>query len=156
MRSIVFSLLVAGQLAFATTPALAAALAPGEQTRVGIFTGIQVKLPLGGSRGEAPRASLGIAPLAHSQGLDGAGRTRIGEGLQLSLEPNRPVTLNLAGTRLDRLGLAPGQQAPEGERAGISTLGWVGIGAGALIVVAGGVAFWFHEAMECGPSDDEC
>jgi hypothetical protein len=152
----IFTWLVAGQLAFATTPALAAGLAPGEQTRVGVFTGFQVKLPLGGSRAEAPRASLGIAPLAHGQGFGGTGRTRIGEGLQLSLEPNRPVTLNLAGTRLDRLGLAPGEHASEGEREGISTLGWVGIGAGALIVIAGGAAFWFHEAMECGPSDDEC
>ena len=156
MRSMIFPWLVAGQLAFATTPAFAAGLAPGEQTRVGVFTGFQLNVPLGGSRAEPPRASLGIAPLAHSQGLDGAAQTRIGEGLQLSLEPDRPVTLNLAGTRLDRLGLAPGAQAPEGQRAGISTLGWVGIGAGALIVVAGGVAFWFHEAMECGPSDDEC
>jgi hypothetical protein len=153
MRIFMTSLLVAGQLTFAAQPALAATLGPGEQTRIGAFGGVQLRVPLGGARAEAPRASLGIAPVARTQDLNGAGRTRIGEGLQLSLEPNRPVTLYLAGTRLDRLGMAPSGETPGGERAGISTLGWVGIGVGALVVVAAGVGFWFLEAMECGPGE---
>ena len=153
LRSLLISALVAGQLALGAQPVLAAALGPGEQTRIGAFGGVQVRVPLGGSRVEAPRASLGIAPIAHGRDLNGAGRTRIGEGLQLSLEPNRPVELNLAGTRLDRLGLAPAQQTPDGPRAGVSTLGWVGIGVGTLVVLAGGFAIWFEEAMECDPGE---
>lgn len=153
MRSVLISALVAGQLMLGAQPALAATLGPGEQTRIGAFGGVQVRVPLGGSRAEAPRASLGIAPIAHSQDQRGAGRTRIGEGLALSLGPNRPVELNLAGTRLDRLGLAPARHTPDGPRAGVSTLGWVGIGVGALVVVAGGFAIWFEEAMECDPGE---
>src|SRR5687768_15520629 len=145
MRSSAFWLLAAAQLTLAAQPALAAVPAPDEQTRLGIFSGVQIRLPLGGSRAEAPRASLGIAPIARSQGLDGPGRTRIGEGLQVSLQPNRPAELSLAGTRLDRLGMAPGERTPHGERAGVSTLGWIGIGVGALVVVAGGFAIWFSE-----------
>ena len=151
MRTVVLSLLAAGQLALGAQPALAAGRA--EQARVGVFAGAQVRLTLGGSRREAPRASLGIAPVASSQRIDGSGRTRIGEGLQLSLEPNRPVELNIAGTRFDRLGLGPSERTPDGHKAGISTLGWVGIGAGVLVVAAGGFAIWFHEAMECGPME---
>ena len=153
MRSFMLSVLAAGQLLLGAQPALAATLGPGEQTRIGAFGGVQVRLPLGGSRAEAPTASLGIAPVARSQGIDGTGRTRIGDGLQLSLQPNRPIELSLAGTRLDRLGLNPGGQTLDGPRAGVSTLGWVGIGVGALVVVAGAVGFWFHEAMECGPGE---
>jgi hypothetical protein len=154
MRSFALSLLVASQLALAAQPALAAArLGPGEQTRVGVFTGVQVRLPLGGSRAQAPRASLGVAPTARSQGLDGAGRTRIGEGLQLSLTPNRPVELNLAGTRLDRLDMAPGGQTPDGRKAGISPLGWVGIGVGTVVVLAGGFYIWLREESKCGPME---
>jgi hypothetical protein len=158
MRSMMLSLLAAGQLTLGAQPALAASLGPatGDHTRVGVFAGAQVKLTLGGARPEAPRASLGIAPTLQSQRIDGASRSRIGEGLQLSLAPNRPVELNLAGTRLDRLGVRRGGETPDGPKSGVSTLGWVGIGVGVVVVAAGGFAFWLHEAMECGPSDDEC
>src|SRR5687768_1693087 len=127
MRSSVLSLLVAAQFMLAAQPALAAGLRSGEPTRIGVFTGVQLRVPLGGARAETPRASLGIAPTARSEQLDGSTRTRIGEGLQLSLSPNRPVELNLAGTRLDRFRLGPDGQVPDGQRAGISPLGWVGI-----------------------------
>jgi hypothetical protein len=157
VKKIFIAALVSAQLA-AGQPAVAAALGPGEQTRFGVFSGVQVTVPLGGrgTRAEAPRASLGIAPMVRSERLDGTSRTQIGPGLQLSLEPNRPVELNLAGQRLDRLGLTPARQTPDGQKSGISTLGWVGIGAGVVVLAAGGFAFWLHEAMECGPSDDEC
>src|SRR5262245_21766733 len=72
MRTPILSLLVAGQIAVAAQPALAAELEPGEQTRAGLFGGMQVRLPLGGGmRAQRPSIALGIAPTMHSQRLDG-------------------------------------------------------------------------------------
>ena len=153
MRSSVLSLLVTAQFILAAQPALAAGFDGAEQTRLGTFVGAQVRLKLGGSRAEAPRASLGIAPIARSQGLDGESRTRIGEGLQLSLEPNRPVALNLAGTRLDRLGLGPDGQAPDGPRTGISTIGWIAIGVGVTAAVAVSAFSYCMSDTHCGANE---
>jgi hypothetical protein len=153
MNKLMIAALVSVQL-IATQPAFAAAFGGGQETRVGVFAGAQLKLTLGGSRAVAPRASLGIAPVVRSQRPDGFDRTRIGEGLQLSLEPNRPVELNFAGTRLDRLGLAPSGQAPDGLRAGISPLGWAAIGVG---VVAVTVVVLFESCKNgdiCGSDND--
>jgi hypothetical protein len=153
MKKLIMTALVTAQLTTAQ-PAFAATLGGGPETRVGVFAGAQLRLTLGGSHAEAPRASLGIAPTAQSRRIDGSGRTRIGEGLQLSLEPNRPVELNLAGTRLDRLGLAPNGQAPGGRRSGISPLGWAAIGVG---VVAVTVVVLFESCKNgdiCGTDND--
>jgi hypothetical protein len=142
MRSLILPLLVAGQLTVVAQPALAAGLEPGEQTRVGMFGGLQVRLPIGGeARTQRPSFALGVAPVARSQRLDGSGRMRIGEGFQLRLRPQEPVELRLAGTRLDRLNIAPNGQAPGGQRAGVSTLGWIGIGVGVL-AVTGAIVFY--------------
>lgn len=153
MRSVIISVLAAGHLILGVQPALAATLGPGEQSRIGVFGGVQVRVPLGSSRAEAPRASLGIAPVARSQRLDGESRMRIGEGLQFSLQPNRPVELNLAGTRLDRLGLVPGGQAQSGRQAGVSTLGWVAIGVAATAVLVVGAAAICFSDSDCLPSE---
>ena len=153
MRSFMLLLLVAGQLTLAAQPALAGGFESGERTRIGMFGGVQVRLPLGGSRAEAPRASLGIGPVVHNQDINGVGRTRIGPGLELRLGPDGPAELSLAGTRLDRLGLAPGGQTPDGRKAGVSTLGWIGIGVGAVVVLTGGFYYWLSEEMECGPGE---
>jgi hypothetical protein len=153
MKKLMIAALVAAQLT-AAQPAVAAAFGGAQQTRVGVFAGAQLRLRLGGSHAEAPRASLGIAPTVRNQGFDGSGRTRIGEGLQLSLAPNRPLELNLAGTRLDRLGLAPGEPAPAGRRAGISPLGWAAIGVG---VAAVAVVVLFESCKNgdiCGTDND--
>ena len=153
VKKLVIAALVSAQLS-AAQPAFAAQLGVGQQTRMGVFAGAQLRLPLGGSRAEAaPRASVGIAPIARSQSLDGASRTRIGQGLQLSLQPNRPVELSLAGTRLDRLGLAAGGQMPDGQRAGVSTLGWIAIGVGATAVILVGAVALCMEDSECNPSE---
>ena len=158
MRSVVLAALVVGQLILGAPPARAAAhvgsgLGPGEQTRVGVFGGVQIRLPLGGARAEAPRASLGIAPVARSQRNDGSRQMRIGEGLQFSLQPNRPAELKVFGTRLDRLGLTPNGEAPGGPRAGVSTLGWIAIGVGATVVLVVGAAALCLSDSDCVPSE---
>ena len=154
MRSLIISLLVAGQLAVAAHPVLAAELDGGEQSRVGMFGGVQVRVPFGGQvRGQVPTASLAIAPVARTERIDGARRTRIGDGMRLSLTTDRRAELSLAGTRLDQLGLVPAGQAPGGRRAGVSTLGWVAIGAGTVAVLLLGFGYWVHENSECGPGE---
>ncbi|MGQ0660821.1 hypothetical protein [Sphingosinicella sp.] len=149
MRSLMLSLLVAGQLVVASQPVLAAEIEANEQSRMGMFGGLQVHLPLGGARAERPRASLTLAPTMRSQRIDGAAATRVGRGLELSFTARRPE-VRLAGTRLDRMDRFV---APNGRRANVSTLGWVGIGVGALALTLGGVYLWFEEAMECDPGE---
>jgi len=154
MRSLMLPLLVAGQLAAAAQPALAAELEPDEQTRVGMFGGVQLRLPIGGdARTQRPSFALGVAPMTRSQRLDGSSRMRIGEGLQLRLRPQEPVEMRFAGTRLDRIGIAPHGQAPDGPRAGVSTLGWIAIGVGAALVIVVAAGALCASDSDCIPSE---
>jgi hypothetical protein len=154
VKKLVIAALAATQV-MAGQPALAAALDAGTQTRVGVFAGAQVRIPLGGCgpRAQAPTAALGIAPIANSQRPTGETQMRIGDGLQLRLQPDRPVELAFAGNRLDQFRLARGGQTPDGPRSGVSTLGWIGIGVGVVAVGFAGFAWWLAEESECGPSE---
>jgi hypothetical protein len=90
-----------------------------------------------------------------ARGSDGAGRTRFGEGLELGIAQDRPLELSLAGTRVDRIGIAPGGTTPGGPRAGVSTLGWVAIGLGATVLVVAGAGYlWLEDALDCREDDD--
>jgi hypothetical protein len=149
MRSSILAALVAAQFSLSAQPLLAAELDANEQSRLGMFGGVQLRMPLGGARAEPPRVGLTLAPTLRSQRIDGASATRVGQGLELSLATRRPE-LRLAGTRFDRLHTLA---APDGRRANISTLGWVGIGAGALALTVGGFYLWLEEAMECDPGE---
>jgi len=153
MKKIVIAALVAAQLV-AGQPAVAATMGQREQARLGVFSGLTVRIPLGGPRADAPRASLGIAPTVRSERADGASRTMIGEGLQLSFTPDRPAELNLAGTRLDRLGFGPrAEETTSGARNGVSTLGWVGIGVAGVALRTVGAYALLREELECGPHE---
>lgn len=155
MRSMILSLLVAGQLAAAAQPALAAEFDATEQTRVGMFGGMQVRLPLGGEeRTRRPSIAIGIAPTTRSQRIEGAGRTRIGQGLALDFAARRPE-LRLAGTQLNRLSLTPSGRAPDGQRVGISTLGWVGIGLGVVVVSVLVLGQLCADGEVCGSDRDD-
>lgn len=150
MKVFALSAALAAQLAIAAQPVLAAEIEAGEQSRMGMFGGVQFRMPLGGSRAEQPRVGVTLAPTLRSQRLDGASATRVGQGFELSFTRGRPEA-RLAGTRLDRL---DSMVAPNGRRANVSTLGWVGIGVGALALAVGGFALWLDEAMDCDPGDD--
>ena len=152
MRFLALSVLVAAQLMGAAQPAFAVESGRDEQSRMGMFAGAQLSLPLGGSRAERPRASLALAPVLRSQRIDGAAATRFGRGLELNFGARRPE-LSLAGTRLDRLDTLAAGTGPNGRRANVSTLGWVGIGVGAVALVLGGAYLWLEEAMECDPGE---
>jgi hypothetical protein len=136
-------------------PVLAAELVSEQQGRVGVFGGVRVNLTLGGRTADGrARAGLALAPTTRGRTASGATRMRIGEGIQFGLAERGRAELTFGGTRVDRLGIAPGRQAPNGPRAGVSTLGWVGIGAGVVLVGIIGYGIWLHEALECDPGDD--
>ena len=156
MKKLTIAALVCAQTLAAAQPA-AAQLAAQEQRQMGAFAGVRLRVPLDGPRADrGVQAGLTVAPALHSRSADGASRARLGEGLELGIRPNHPLALSLAGTRVDRLGMAPNGAAPDGRRAGVSTLGWVGIGVGTVVVVGLGVGYlWLEDAVDCDP-DDEC
>ncbi|HEX8401386.1 MAG TPA: hypothetical protein VF628_06735 [Allosphingosinicella sp.] len=120
-------------------PALAAGLDAGDAAtggqNVGAFAGARLRLTLGA----APKASAAVtlAPMQRAWRGDGSIQTRFGEGLALGTAGGEPVALRLAGTRVDRLHLAQnGKVDGTARRHGISTLGYVAIGVGVILVGA--------------------
>lgn len=153
-RFAIFSLLAA-QVMAAAQPAMGATLVEREVPQMGVFAGARLRMPLGDRAHQRLRAGLTIAPTMHVRDSEGAVRTRFGEGLELGVAQDRPISLSFAGTRLDRLGVRPDGTAPGGRRAGVSTLGWIAIGVGATIVVAAGAGYlWLEDALDCDPGDD--
>ena len=120
-------------------------------TETGAFVGGRVSVSLGGKAPGKPRAALAIAPTQSRFSADGTVRTRIAEGAALNLTGAKP-TLTFAGVRADTaLGINSGKPiAPQGKQ-GISTTGWVAVGAG-VVVVAGLVAFalWVDAVEDSG------
>lgn len=152
MRKLLIAAVVAAQIAGVAPPAFAAELAdqagPAGQ-RQGAFAGARIRIPLGSAKATRVRAGLTVAPLRQGRAADGSLRTTFGQGVELGLgETGRPA-LSLAGTRVDRLSLGPNGKAPEGARAGVSTLGWVGIGVGFVALV-------FVALIAACSADDDC
>ena len=149
MRILAIAAIVAGQIGVAAAPAHAADLAASEAPRTGAFGGLRVSVPLDGARREQRiRAGLTLAPTSVARTAGGDLRTRIGEGLALDFAGRRPVTLSLAGTRLDRLGAA---QDDEQGGGGVPTWLWI---AGGVTVALGGFYLWFEDAMnDCDPGE---
>ena len=127
----------------------------GRQT--GAFVGAQLHVPLSGKTKERPRASLGVAPTFTRVSTRGL-HTSIGEGLALSITPRSKPQLTLAGARADRaLGLTAANGRATGRGQGVSTLGWVGIGVGAVLVVGVvGVALWADHVSDCEERENGC
>ena len=138
----------------AVQPALAADFHVVEGQRHGAFGGVRLRMPLDGpNRARQLRVGLTLAPTLRTQDSDGGSRLRFGEGLELGVAEREPVRLSLAGSPVNRLGQGPA--GPDGQRMGVSTLGWIGIGVGATILVAAGAGYlWFEDAMDCDPGDD--
>lgn len=136
MKRMTIAALAAAQLLGAAGPASAADLVSAEETRAGAFGGLRISVPIDGVRRDVRpiRAGLTIAPTLQARNLQGETRTLIGQGFELGIAGRGPVTLSLAGTRLDRLGAAQDETEDEDE-GGISTLAIVGIGAAVLIGV---------------------
>ena len=155
MKTLVIASLVVAQALAAAQPVYAAELIAREAPQMGAFAGARVRIPLGARAHRQLRAGLTIAPTMRARGGDGAIRTRFGEGFELGIAQDRRVALSFAGTRMDRIGLAPGGTTPGGRRAGVSTLGWVAIGVGtAVLVVATAGFIWLRDIQDCDPGED--
>ena len=155
MKTLLMAAVVAAQIAGSSQSAFAAELEPAGTSaqRQGAFAGAQLRVPLGSTKAQKPRIGLTVAPLRQSQGADGRVRTGFGQGLELGLGESGKPALSLAGQRVDRLMLGPAGKAPEGQRAGVSTLGWVAIGVGAVALVLVALVLACDADDDCPPSE---
>ena len=147
-------IMIAALLASQTAPAVAAGFAPARETEAGAFAGLRLRLPLDGAEPQRRiRAGLAVAPAMQTRDLQGDRRTVVGEGLELGVVGGGPVDLSIAGTPVSRL--VAGGETPDGRRAGVSTVGWVAIGVGTVLVVGLTAGYlWFDDALDCDPGDD--
>ena len=148
MRNWLGAVVIVAHVAVCAAPAHAADLleeARQRETHTGAFAGARLRVSLGGVR-ESTRAGMVVAPSVHVI-ANGASRLRIGEGLEYGVSDRRPAGISLAGRRITDISGV--QRQPEGQRRNVSTLGWVAIGAG-VVVVAGAVfmGWLIHEANE--------
>jgi len=152
VKKLMIAALVATQLLSAPQPAAAADLVERDSTQMGAFAGARLRVPLGGAREERHiRAGLTLAPTIRAQYADGASRLRFGEGLELGVTGRQPLRLSLAGTPINRLG--QGGRGPDGQRLGVSTIGWIAIGVGAAVVIVIGAAAICAADHDCIPSE---
>jgi hypothetical protein len=147
MKTSIIAALLAAQFTMCAQPALAAELvregasAPG---RAGAFAGARLRVPLGGGR-DKPTAGLALTSTLRS---GTSGELRFARGAELGFSgSDAPIRLTLAGAPVSRL--VQGRTAPEGRRQGVSTLGWVAIGVGAVVLVV-------VVASAICLSDDDC
>jgi hypothetical protein len=141
VKKLTIAALVAAQMASVAQPASATDLVERDTPRMGAFAGARLRIPLDGARSQRrPRAALTLAPTMRMLGSDGTSRLTFGEGIELGIAPNRPLELSFAGQRMDRIG---------DRRAGVSTVGWIAIGVGTIVLAAAvGTAILVHEINE--------
>ena len=157
MKSLTACALLAAQILPLGHAASAAELTEHRTQQIGAFAGLRVRMPLDGDiRQRQLRAGLAIAPTMHSRALNGESRLLIGDGLELGIRGRQPVRLMLAGRDVRRLGAAQHDGAQEeGDHGGPSTLGWIAIGAGALLLVTATVGYFVvDDIVDCDPGDD--
>lgn len=156
MRKIFASIILAAS--FAAPVEAAAWQNEPIDNRTGAFLGARLKLPLGRQRASTARAELAFAPTQSRASSSGMVRTRIGEGLSFGFSSHSKPTLNLAGMRADAaLGLARSSQSKTDQKLGVSTTGWIAIGVGAAIVVAGvGYLLLVDHINDCEARENGC
>jgi hypothetical protein len=146
MKKLLIAALLAAQIGPVAAPAWAAELgARPEQgeSRMGAFAGARLRIALGAGDHDRVRAGVALAPALHRM-ENGTARLRVGEGLEYGVTERRPAAVSLAGYRISDM-----QRSPDGRRHNVSTLGWVAIGVGAVVVVGVGALGWLvHEANE--------
>ena len=143
MKRMVIASLVAAQLV-AVQPLAAAQLIEDRVAAPerGGFVGARLRLPLGTSDAR-PRLGLAAASMTRSRETGALG---MAAGVELGVSAAGSFQLAAGGRTI-----AMDQQ----KRAGVSTLGWVAIGVGTLLVVTAIAAASFAELIECD-DDEEC
>jgi hypothetical protein len=147
MKTSIIAALLAAQITLSAQPAFAAELVregASAPNQAAAFAGARLRVPLGGGR-EKPQAGLALTSTLRS---GATGQLRFAKGAELGFSgSDAPLRLTLAGTPVSRL--APGRAGPEGRKQGVSTLGWVAIGVGAVVLVV-------VVASAICLSDDDC
>jgi hypothetical protein len=154
MRKLIIATLVGSQIMASAAPAAAADLderQASSQRQLGAFAGARLRIPLGGSESGKARAGLALAPTLHSLRSDGSLRTRHADGVELSLAGQRKMQLTLAGRPVSQL--AAGRRAPEGQKLGVSTVGWVAIGVGTIVLLVAALAVACSPTSKCIDDD---
>lgn len=151
MKKLLVTALVAGQVIGCALPAMAQNSGVSRDLETGVFGGVRLRVPFGGTHQERASANLTFAPAMRAEYSDGRARTHIGEGLEFGINDRGTAQFSLAGTPVHRL--VPGRAGPGGHRMGVSTLGWVAIGAGTVVVLVGGFYVWLIEESKCGPME---
>ena len=152
MKGLTIAALIAGQALAGAQPAQAAELTENRTQQMGAFAGLRLRMPLDSeARQRRLRAGLTLAPTMHSRSASGESRMRMGEGLELGLAGDEPVRLSLGGTPVSRL--VQGPAGPDGRRAGVSTVGWIAIGVGTVVLLYGGLLFLIAENSDCDPGE---
>ena len=151
MKKLLIAALAAGQILGTAAPAFAQSYSPARETETGTFGGVRVRIPFGGHAREHVRAGFAFAPTSRTDFQDGRTRTQIGEGLEFGFNGRGPVQFSLAGTPVNRL--AQGRSGPDGQRLGVSTLGWIAIGVGVSAVIVDSAAALCVSDTNCIPDE---
>lgn len=151
MKNLTIAALVAAQLALSAQPVLGAELNREGGTmpnQVGAFAGARLRVPLGGGR-ERPQAGLAMTSTLRN---GATGELRFARGAELGVSgKDSGLQLSLAGTPVSKL--AQGGLGPAGRRQGVSTLGWVAIGVGAVALVLVALVAACSADDDCPPSE---
>lgn len=151
MRKLLIAGLVAGQVMAAAQPVMAAELHQDRMVapnQVSAFAGARLRVPLGG--GEKARAGLALTSTLRS---GSTGELRFARGAELGFSGgDSAVRLTLGGTPVSRL--AQGRAGPGGRKLGVSTIGWVAIGVGALAVTYFALFSLCRDGEICGDDGD--
>lgn len=146
-KLLIAGMVAAAQVLPAAQPAMAAELhqdRTGLPNQVSAFAGARLRVPLGGGR---EKAQAGLALTSTLRG-GATGELRFAKGAEFGFGGDRKLRLSLAGRPVSQI--ARGGKAEDGRKLGVSTLGWVGIGAAVVVV---GTAVWFYATIT---DDDRC
>lgn len=145
MKRTIIASLVAAQLLTTAVPARAAELGDDQAAtpQRGGFAGARLRVPFGGK--EKVRAGFALAPMQRSRET---GAVRLAAGLEGGLTAGGQFELAAGGRAL---------QLDRKNKSGVSTVGWIAIGVGTLLVVtAVAAAITYAEIVDCDDHDDEC
>jgi hypothetical protein len=151
MKSLTIAALLATQIALSAQPAFGAELSRdggSMPNQMGAFAGARLRVPLGGGR---EKAQAGLAMTSTLRG-GASGELRFAKGAELGFSgKGSGIRLTLAGAPVSQL--AQGGRGPEGRKQGVSTLGWVAIGVGAVALVLVALVAACSADNDCPPSE---
>jgi hypothetical protein len=150
MKSLTAAALAAAALSLVVQPLAAAALPreAGIQIERGTFVGARFRIPFGRSD---EKAHAGLA-LTATQRTPGRAELRFAKGLDLGYAGDDKLRLSLHGQPVSRL--VQGKAGPEGRKLGVSTVGWVALGVGVVVLSIAGLYVLCGTGAICETGDD--